>query len=121
MNSWTVPEEYRIWKERMDAVEAKKVALLTANQQKVPSTTSTGKSDTEHPSHTNGKKKIVEDDRPAPVYASTAEATDAFKAMLLDKKVSVYVSILFGFSYIYLDHMSIKCLLFPFVLDCLIV
>ena len=72
----------------MDAVEAKKAAaLITAIQQKAPATI-TGK-DTDHTSNSNGKRRVVEDDRPAPVYASQSDATDAFKAMLLDKKVSV--------------------------------
>ena len=73
----------------MDAVEAKKAAALqTAIQQKIPAAMS-GRSDTEHPSTSNGKRRSVEDDRPAPVYASQTEATDAFKAMLLDKKVNM--------------------------------
>ena len=90
--SWTVPEEYRIWKERIDAVEAKKIALAAnlAEKKAEASSNSYFKGD----NHSNGqssssKKKYVEqDDKPAPVYATQEEAVEAFKSLLSDKKVN---------------------------------
>lgn len=86
-----MPEEYRIWKERIDAVEAKKIALAANQAEK--KTEASLNSHLKGDSHTNGqsssgKKKYVEqDDKPAPVYATQEEAVEAFKALLSDKKV----------------------------------
>ena len=44
--SWTVPEEFRLWRERMDAVESKKLAILAASNNSNSSSTS----------NNNGKK-----------------------------------------------------------------
>jgi FF domain len=93
--SWTVPEEYRVWKEKMDAVESKKLLALQAASlaQKSSSssskfTNSSSKSENDNNGHSSGKRKGIEiDDRPAPSYASQAEATEAFKSMLADKKI----------------------------------
>jgi FF domain len=93
--SWTVPEEYRVWKEKMDAVESKKLLALQAASlaQKSSSSSSkfsnsSSKSENDNNGHSSGKRKGMEiDDRPAPSYASQAEATEAFKSMLADKKI----------------------------------
>lgn len=90
--SWTVPEEYRIWKERIDAVEAKKIALAAnlAEKKAEASFNSYFKGD----NHSNGqsssgkKKHVEQDDKPAPIYATQEEAVDAFKSLLSDKKVN---------------------------------
>jgi hypothetical protein len=93
--SWTVPEEYRVWKEKMDAVESKKLLALQAasliqksssSSSKFTNSSSRSENDSSVPS--SGRRKQMEmDDKPAPSYASQAEATDAFKNMLVDKKV----------------------------------
>lgn len=89
--SWTVPEEYRIWKERIDAVEAKKLALAANLAEK--KTEASLNSHLKGDSHANGqsssgkKKYVQQDDKPAPVYTTQEEAVEAFKALLSDKKV----------------------------------
>lgn len=93
--SWTVPEEYRLWKEKMDAVEDKKLLAIQAASQAQKSSSSSSKftnsssrSDNDNNGQKSGKRKQPEiSDGPDPSYATQGEATEAFKNMLADKKV----------------------------------
>ena len=51
--SWTVPEEFRLWRERMDAVESKKLAILAASNN---SNSNVSNSSSNSSSNNNGKK-----------------------------------------------------------------
>ncbi len=90
MFSWTMPEEYRIWKEKVDALEKSKSTKLDSKsggkdfeQDKSKSSrnvnTNTATSSTDN---TASEKKNV------PTYASTAEAFEAFKELLQSKNIS---------------------------------
>lgn len=96
-----MPEEYRIWKEKIDAIEKKKLlALTTAQEQAKMSHQSSQQSvrgDINHDSSSirsidHGKRHndvVVEKETELlPVYKSKEEAIDAFKSLLIDSKIS---------------------------------
>ena len=103
-STWTVPEEYREWKERVDAaVERRKIALGGAqgSQQKKSETPKANEKATaqfgegaaaEHvPSQqqvkpTSAKVQVVEEE--VVTYASEKEAVAAFKQLLADHEVT---------------------------------
>ncbi len=90
-----MPEEFRVWKEKMDAVEQKKavqavaqqaaeaerVAQLKTGKQSRPSTSAAAVSSS---SSVDGASNIAL----AMQYSSTAEAAEAFKDLLAEMKVS---------------------------------
>lgn len=89
-----MPEEFRTWKEKVDALQAKK------NSQPPPSRESNTHSHN-HPHHNNSNvphgasnsssnysTQSVTSAEPAIVYASYAEASEAFKELMTEKKVS---------------------------------
>jgi hypothetical protein len=95
--SWTVPEEFRVWKERVDALEKKKqdqeasVAKTTAQAAAATSATTTAEGESgasrdgsAHPRAASSAAQARDDDAAAqvPVYATREEAIEAFKAML---------------------------------------
>lgn len=89
-----MPEEFRIWKEKMDALELKKVAqavaraeqaemaALVAKEAPCASSSSGGAGQ----QGTNGGR--AETSTPAVMYASPAEAAEAFKNLLADMNVT---------------------------------
>jgi hypothetical protein len=92
-----MPEEYRIWKEKIEVVEKKK--LLAQEQSKKSHQTSlqSGRGDIHHDSSSirsidNGKRHnevvVEKETEPLPVYKSKEEAIDAFKSLLVDSNIS---------------------------------
>jgi hypothetical protein len=98
--SWTMPEEYRIWKEKIEAIEKKKLTSKSENQAKPNSNSSNNNSvnvnkvstttvDTTIVRPTKASRIQEEASAPSIVYASSADAMDAFKDLLLARKVPV--------------------------------
>lgn len=107
-NRWEIPDEYRIWKEQMDEIEKKKKsggsqsmpALKrvesnptlpqnnnnNSNQNNYQSSTTTGISQGNKATSqtTKDNQKVVN----TVVYATAAEAIEAFKQLLTDKHIS---------------------------------
>ena len=96
-----MPEEFAVWKERVDAIERKKREHETAVIEVVPSSSSSSDvavgagrddgalhrpRDDERPSH--GARAVAVAVAAAPVYATREEAVDAFKGMLEEHDVS---------------------------------
>lgn len=78
---WTMPEEYRLWKEKVDAVEKKKTGNVFSSTAPAPSRS--GKRGIETVAEENTTKTN------APIYATAEEAMEAFQALLLAKSISV--------------------------------
>ena len=83
-----MPEEFRVWKEKMDAIEQKKT-IATMNKQIADAERSAGVNESK-----NSKFGVVTSEAasaslvPSVVYASAAEAAEAFSQLLIDMKVS---------------------------------
>lgn len=80
-----MPEEFRLWKEKMDAVEAKKIAQAAAAKAAGPQNNyGLGPTSVADKNAANSTKVQL----PAVTYATAAEAQEAFRQLLLDKKVT---------------------------------
>lgn len=99
-----MPEEFRIWKEKIDAIEAKKKQVVDHGHSKshqhhhaaaassaAAGVSAEGSSNTTtntEKSRKQREKEIEEAAAPQIVYASHAEAVEAFHELLNNKKVS---------------------------------
>eukprot|EP00981_Chlorochromonas_danica_P001225 scaffold268_cov210-Ochromonas_danica.AAC.20 len=77
---WTMPEEYRLWKEKVDAIEKKKSGNMSSFTGLAPSRG--GKRGIEAVEESTVKTNT-------PIYATAEEAMEAFHALLLAKGISV--------------------------------
>lgn len=90
-----MPEEFRVWKEKMDAIELKKATQVAAKaalaELAASAAPESAQSNNHHSSNggaghsTGGRAEVA---APAIVYASQAEAAEAFKELLASMKVS---------------------------------
>lgn len=80
-----MPEEFRVWKEKMDAIEQKKT-IATMNKQIADAERSVGGNEAKNSKLTSeaASASLV----PSVVYASATEAAEAFSQLLIDMKVS---------------------------------
>lgn len=90
---WIMPEEYRVWKEKMDAVEKKKAEQAVAQQAAEAERVAQLKSGKQSRSGAASATGAVSADgagnaAPAIQYGSAAEAAEAFKDLLAEMKVS---------------------------------
>jgi hypothetical protein len=90
---WIMPEEYRVWKEKMDAVEKKKAEQAVAQQAVEAERVAQLKSGKQARSAAGSAAGAASADgagnaAPAIQYGSAAEAAEAFKDLLAEMKVS---------------------------------
>jgi hypothetical protein len=80
-----MPDEFRVWKELVEAAEQKKLqqAVARAAQAADASLAASAAVETQKKESAAAARAV-----PAVVYASTAEAAEAFKELLADMKVS---------------------------------
>mmetsp|Transcript_10007 Transcript_10007/g.8958 ORF Transcript_10007/g.8958 Transcript_10007/m.8958 type:complete len:896 (-) Transcript_10007:86-2773(-) len=86
-STWEEPEEYRIWKEKIEAIENKK---NTAQQNAAPVNKPIQSNNHNKVSvdKVDDKSKSIVASTPEPTYATHAQAVDAFMALLTEKKIS---------------------------------
>ena len=94
---WVMPEEYRAWREAMDALEAKKAPVpvpASAPVQSAPASDATAEDDSsdlrvlkQRAQLQRQEKQEKEREKELPVFSSKAEAVAAFKIMLRDRKI----------------------------------
>lgn len=83
-----MPEEYRVWKEKVDALEKSKSQKAegkgngNSEQDKSKNSRSTANAASSSIDNSNSDKKVI------PTYATAAEAFEAFKELLQSKNVS---------------------------------
>lgn len=93
---WIMPEEFRIWKEKVDAVEAKKTFQPKPIKDSLQMVKSNGNLSFINVSDQNKSADSKESENlkinpptvVLPTYASYADAAEAFKDLLYEKKVS---------------------------------
>lgn len=88
-----MPEEFRTWKEKVDALQAKKSFQPPSRESNTHSYNPPHHNNSNAPhgsSHgaSNYSTQSVTSAEPAVVYASYAEASEAFKELMTEKKVS---------------------------------
>lgn len=91
-----MPEEYRVWKEKMDAIEQKRVvqaaSQATAEAERLAELRSGNRAARAGPASNSGSGVATSGGSAAAAnsvqYASAAEAAEAFKDMLAEKKIS---------------------------------
>lgn len=90
-----MPEEFRIWKEKLDAIEKKKLVsqdqhseFLERESQLKPKKKEQSSSKVTPDASSSSVTSTIKE-RPKIQYASKEEATNAFKDLLLDKNISV--------------------------------
>lgn len=88
--SWTMPEEYRIWKEKVDALEKSKSTKSDSKSHGKDSEQDKSKSSRNANSNTasSSSDNAASEKKNVPTYATTAEAFEAFKELLQLKNVS---------------------------------
>lgn len=100
---WVMPEEFRAWREAMDALEAKKAlppapapapasaSVPVQSAAASDAATEDGSTDPRVLKQRAQQQKLEKQERELPVFSSKAEAAAAFKTMLRDRKVPLKV------------------------------